>query len=1607
MSGGAGASYGRRREQLIMPNCRRGLLVLTLLAASSRPVFATILEAGNGILTIRASDDADSIGLFTVGSSTAIAPPDGQNIFFDFKNGIVNTSYVTIRDDTHQIMWVNADPGLPPTDPSLPGYSIALIDTIPAITKTISPLGASGFLTTYTLPGMTVVDEVAVVGSALADSAVRQTIRISNTSGAPLDLGVRLLWDWMVDANDAAYFRPRDTDGLWTQTFTGFSAPIPFERYQMTNSPLTQDFSIYGTVAAASLAIPPDPPDLLAYAGWGQAHLSAWTFSITGGGVDSAIIYYWGEPAPITVAPGGIVSFTQYVSTRIDALRSPHLVLDYGVSNSGYVCGGDSLTYTIGIHNDGDATANNVLITDSLPNALEYLPGSMTLWTPPDSLGTPAISSSAWANSVAGPWTPGEPPIGAVLGSTYQMRWVLDRLAPGQSAVLQFTGNIAAGQPYSVPLSSAMGATELYDGRSYRSKEVHSTNARVLLDINAVDLTNPGAGQVIDQDTVRYTLFVQTACQTSAYNLRIFDTVPPGMTLSVGYGATVTGGTMLLWALPVLRPGESASMMYDAVVSCATVFIHNTAAIDYDGRKNGAVLPEDRQFSNDAEVDPVCPQLYFRKLVPSGKLHSPRGGTVSFALDVINQFNTTMTNIRIWDSLPAGMTFLSADSGGVLSGNRVDWTGLPDLGPGGNFHVDLAVTISATCSDPDVNFAQMIFTPDPKLPPPPRTTNDIQIVLDNPRIVLSPVFPQAPVIPLDTFQYEIIIGAEPDGYGHGWENPVNITVWDSVPVDSTLLGTSQAPNVSATVTGSSPQIVTWSITLLGAGDTSYVFMNLRSKISQGSICADKPWGTYTDPAGCIVYSTSSEGGCVDLARPGMSLMKYIQNPFVPVGGTARFAFTMTNTGNDSAINLVLDDPITLFPNVAITSCSGPAGWTCTLAGTDLMWTYSAVGGAALGAGREATLRFDAMVLSGTLEDCGTGPSQGNNVASMTYQNRAGDPMAPVVWSNTVCLRSADAVLDLVKSANALPLPSVDGRMWYYLTVSNTGGVAAQQITVWDSLPVGATFVACTGGASCGWSGGTPGLVSWSVADRDPGASEQLGVLVLTTGTFSCTNYAEADYTNTVPAARPRVLSNGICLPVLQAKLDVSAFMSKLQYAAGESVTIYLTFTNVGDGIHGVCEAQKVTIKDHVATGSLNPQGYFFKNSQPSVTITGSPQYVPDTYEQVDLGSLAAGDGGHGVISVVPPIPACSGLPTISTHTIEVSYNNAGSVVQPIQTFYFSTTIYSAGMSFTLTPSAWVVPQGGLLTYRLDYANICSDTVSNVRIWDTVPSGVAFSATLVVFSIGTVPPGTTGSISFTVTVTGTGPLIGPDLAYLSFRNSAGFDQPRMTSLPVTVQVIAPHLTLNKTGPPTANTSDAVTFTLTLRNAVANSDTAYNVTIVDVLPPPLHYAGGTGSPAVSGSTVTWTKTMLGIGDTWVVTVDARAPDSQGDYTVTNSAAANYRTLLGSVGAPAVSPSVTVRLAATLVFRAFPNPFEPGTAHHGTMKFTGLPVGSIVHVYTLAGADVRDLADPIQHTIEWDGRNHDGSLVAAGIYLYAVEIPDGKGGVTWHKNKFGIIR
>ncbi len=80
------------------------------------------------------------------------------------------------------------------------------------------------------------------------------------------------------------------------------------------------------------------------------------------------------------------------------------------------------------------------------------------------------------------------------------------------------------------------------------------------------------------------------------------------------------------------------------------------------------------------------------------------------------------------------------------------------------------------------------------------------------------------------------------------------------------------------------------------------------------------------------------------------------------------------------------------------------------------------------------------------------------------------------------------------------------------------------------------------------------------------------------------------------------------------------------------------------------------------------------------------------------------------------------------------------------------------------------------------------------------------------------------------------------------------------------------------------------------------------------------------------------------------------------------------------------------------AFPNPFML-SGKGERVRFAGLPLEAVVHIYTIAGEEVRRLKD----TDFWDGKNSKGEYVASGVYLFTVFAPDQKRAV----GKLAVIR
>lgn len=75
-------------------------------------------------------------------------------------------------------------------------------------------------------------------------------------------------------------------------------------------------------------------------------------------------------------------------------------------------------------------------------------------------------------------------------------------------------------------------------------------------------------------------------------------------------------------------------------------------------------------------------------------------------------------------------------------------------------------------------------------------------------------------------------------------------------------------------------------------------------------------------------------------------------------------------------------------------------------------------------------------------------------------------------------------------------------------------------------------------------------------------------------------------------------------------------------------------------------------------------------------------------------------------------------------------------------------------------------------------------------------------------------------------------------------------------------------------------------------------------------------------------------------------------------------------------------------------FPNPFFAGnnTADQNYVRFIGIPTRATIRIFTLSGQIVRKLEkDDQKKFIDWDLRNESGQIVASGMYIAHVDMPD----------------
>ncbi len=339
----------------------------------------------------------------------------------------------------------------------------------------------------------------------------------------------------------------------------------------------------------------------------------------------------------------------------------------------------DELMYTLTVHNHGDEPTSPVLVTDAIPDSTRYVAGT--------------ASSNGQPNNTSSEITWSLPPIAAHSSADVSFRVaILDYNQLGTLPVMVYNQAFAT-------IDDGGIATSI---RTFPSNIVETkVDAGQTSELGISKTVNPTKAR--PRDPLTYTITVTNdADNPDAVDVVLYDAIPDSTTYEAG--SISAGGTYsaaddsLHWDLGTLAPNTSATVSFRVTVNsdCSDGSrIPNTALVRYFQLG----LPQGAQ-SNEVETIIGLDDLIVTKSVnrPSGMV----GDLVRYTITVENYSSAVMENVRLLDTLPAGIFYVDGTSmvDGIAVADPtgsvpIEWS-LGDLAAGGTFTVQHVALIGAS-----------------------------------------------------------------------------------------------------------------------------------------------------------------------------------------------------------------------------------------------------------------------------------------------------------------------------------------------------------------------------------------------------------------------------------------------------------------------------------------------------------------------------------------------------------------------------------------------------------------------------------------------------------------------------------------------------------------------------------------------------------------------------------------------------------------------------------------------------------------------------------------------------------------------------------------------
>jgi uncharacterized repeat protein (TIGR01451 family) len=807
------------------------------------------------------------------------------------------------------------------------------------------------------------------------------------------------------------------------------------------------------------------------------------------------------------------------------------------------------------------------------------------------------------------------------------------------------------------------------------------------------------------------------------------------------------------------------------------------------------------------------------------------GHNVSFGFTIQNNGPVPATSILLQDTLPVGMTLVSAScNGGACSCNNSSpiscWVSSI---PSGN-SVTGTIVATAPSSPGTLNTTATALASNF-----PVATASASVTVLAPSLSIVKTA-DTPTVSAGTAIGFTITVSNSAAAGGGMATSVGIS--DPLPAGPGLswsISPAYSGPGTCSITGA-PGSRTLNCSLADLTPGASVSVHVASPTSFASA------GSYSNTATASAGDTPSvnASASITVQAPGLNLVKTADASTVSAGTAIGFTVTVSNNaapGIGTAAGVAISDPLPAGPGVTWTLSPAYTGLgACAISGAPGNQTLNC------SIGSLAPNASASVHVSGTTSFASAGSYP--NTATASASN------APAVTASATTAVRAPA-LSILKTADAAAV-SAGAAIGFTITVSNSaaaGTDTAAGVTINDPLPAGPGVIwnispAYGGPGTCAISG-----ISWnqtldcSIGSLAPGASASVHVT-------STTSFASAgSYANTATASvsNAPAISASATTTVRAPALSLATTADAEAVSAGTAIGFTITVSN--SAAAGTGTAGSVTISDPL------PAGYgLLWSISPAYSGPGTCALNGDAGNQTlvcSIGSLAP--GASVSVHVISPTSFASA--TIYSNTATASASNAPSTYDSA-----GIAVEAPALSIVNAADASAVSAGVPIGFTITVSNSAvngTGTATIVSINSPLPAGSGVTWTISPAYGG---PGTcsiTGAAGSQVLNCALGNLASGASASVhlgsatslasvgSYSNAATASASNAPSIhaSASIDLQAPALSITTTADASAvSAGAAIGFTITASNSAASgTGTVTSVTISDPLP--------------AGSGVTW--------------------------------------------------------------------------------------------------------------------------------------------------------